>query len=124
MPNYVKGRWKSFGYALKGVKGVIASGPNFVVMLLAIAVVVVAGIYYHLTGTEWALVTFAITLVVVAEALNTAIEKLTDMVQPKQDPRAGMVKDLASGGVLLACIGAAVIGVLVFGHHIMRDIIL
>lgn len=119
MTNYIKGRWKSFGYALRGIWGVFTSGPNFVIMVVATAVVVAAGIYFSLTTIEWALICFAITLVMVAEAFNTAIEKLTDMVQPNHDPRAGIVKDLASGGVLLACIGAAVIGGLVFGKYLV-----
>jgi len=118
MLNYINHRWKSFGYALKGVWGVFTSGPNFIIMLVATVVVVAAGFYFSITAMEWALVCFAITLVMVAEAFNTALEKLTDMVQPNQDPRAGTVKDLASGGVLLACIGAAVIGVLVFGKYL------
>ena len=124
MLKYIKGRWNSFGYALKGVWGTLASGPNAIIMLVAVLVVVAAGLYFNIRTVEWALVSFAITLVIVAEAFNTAIEKLTDMVQPNQDPRAGKVKDLAAGAVLLASIGAAVIGVIVFYDYVVRAMVL
>jgi undecaprenol kinase len=59
-------------------------------------------------------VVFAIGIVIVAEMLNTAIEKLTDMVSPEINPKAKVVKDLAAGSVLMASITAAVIGLIVF----------
>lgn len=119
MLKWIVGRWKSFGYALRGVGGVITSGPNMRIMLVAFVVVVGAGIYFRIDKHDWALVTIAITLVLFAEAFNTAIECLTDMVQPNHDPRAGDVKDLASAGVLITAIGAAVIGWLVFGKYLL-----
>ncbi len=124
MLNYIKGRWKSFGHALRGAWGMLASGPNAIIMMVAVVVVLAAGLYFNIRAMEWALVSFAITLVIVAEAFNTAIEKLTDMVQPNQDPRAGKVKDLAAGAVLLACIGAAVIGVIVFYDYVVQAMVL
>lgn len=102
----------------------LASGPNAIIMMVAVVVVLAAGLYFNIRAMEWALVSFAITLVIVAEAFNTAIEKLTDMVQPNQDPRAGKVKDLAAGAVLLACIGAAVIGVIVFYDYVVQAMVL
>lgn len=118
---WLLGRFKSFTYALNGVWGILASGPNMLIMLVAIAVVVVAGLYFRIAPTEWALVTVAIAMVMVAEAFNTAIEKLTDLVKPERDPRAGLIKDLAAGGVLLAAVAAAVIGVLVFGKYLFSQ---
>jgi diacylglycerol kinase len=63
---------------------------------------------------EWCALVSAIALVWAAEALNTAVELLTDLVQPERHPLAGRAKDAAAAGVLLASIGAAVIGALVF----------
>ncbi len=63
---------------------------------------------------EWCLVVFCIGLVMVAEALNTSIEFLTDLVSPEWNDKAGQVKDLAAAGVLLSAITAIIIGIFVF----------
>jgi diacylglycerol kinase len=50
----------------------------------------------------------------ITEALNTAIECLTDLVSPEFHPLAGKVKDISAGAVLIAAIGAAVVGAVIF----------
>jgi diacylglycerol kinase (ATP) len=69
---------------------------------------------------EWCWMTLAIIGVWLAEALNTAIEFLTDLVSPEFHPLAGKAKDVAAGAVLIAAIGAVVIGMFVFGPHLLR----
>ena len=56
----------------------------------------------------------AITLVWSAEAFNTALEQLADALHPQQHPGIGRAKDVAAAAVLIAALGAAVIGLLVF----------
>jgi diacylglycerol kinase (ATP) len=68
---------------------------------------------------EWCWMTLAIIGVWLAEALNTAIEFLTDLVSPEFHPLAGKAKDVAAGAVLIAAIGAGVIGMFVFGPHLL-----
>lgn len=120
---WIKGRLQSLGYALKGVAAILSSGPNMAIMLLAVVVVSGAGIYFHIDRHDWALVTIAFTIVIVSEAFNTAIERLTDLVHPQQHPKAGQVKDIASGAVLLAVVGSVVIAWVVFGKYLgaMQD---
>lgn len=118
MLHWIKSRWQSFGYALKGVAGILSSGTNMLIMLLAVVVVSGAGIYFNIDKHDWALVTIAFAMVLVAEGFNTAIERLTDLVQPNHDPRAGKVKDIASGAVLIAVLGSLVIAWVVFGKYL------
>jgi diacylglycerol kinase (ATP) len=73
-----------------------------------------AGFYFRLAALEWCAVVFAITLVWVAEGLNTALERLTDLVSPGFHPLAGRAKDIAAGAVLIAVAGAVSIGFLIF----------
>lgn len=65
------------------------------------------------------MVVFAIVLVLAAEGFNTALEHLTDLVSPDYHPLAGKAKDVAAGAVLLAAIGAATVGILIFGSKIL-----
>ena len=67
---------------------------------------------------EWCAVLFAIALVWVAEALNTALERLTDLASPEFHPLAGKAKDMAAGAVLLAVAGAVLIGIVIFGPRL------
>ena len=55
-----------------------------------------------------------------AEAANTALEFLADAVSPERHPLVGKAKDVAAGAVLIAAIGAAAIGILVIGPHVLR----
>ncbi len=115
----LKNRINSFRFAFKGIWTVFQSEPNAKIHLLAAILVVIAGIYFHLNSTEWALIVLAICVVWAAEAFNTALEHLTDLVSPDYHPLAGKAKDTAAAGVLLFAIGALVIGLIVFVPHIL-----
>ena len=119
-PGFFVGRVKSFGYAFKGIWWLISSQQNAWVHLLATFVVVGLGWYLDISGGEWIAVVLSMGAVWMAEAMNTAIEWLTDLVSPEYHPLAGKVKDVAAGGVLLAAIGAAIVGGIVFIPYILR----
>jgi diacylglycerol kinase (ATP) len=86
----------------------------------AVATVAVlgAGYYVGLSTLEWALVALSVASVWAAELFNTAIETLTNLVSPGYHPLAGKAKDVAAGAVLLAALGALVVGGLVFGPKV------
>ena len=74
-----------------------------------------AGAYFSISALEWCAAVLALSLIWAAEGMNTALERLTDLVSPDFHPLAGMAKDIAAGAVLLAAIGAVVVGVIIFG---------
>ena len=76
--------------------------------------VVLAGFLFKITNVEWLAVVFAIGLVLAGEAINSAIERLSDVVQPERDDRIRDVKDISAGAVLICAITAAIIGIIVF----------
>jgi len=89
-------------------------------MLLAgTAVTTAAGFYFGLEPLEWTAVILAMTALWVAEALNSALERLTDLVSPGFHPLAGKAKDIAAGAVLIALVGAISIGVVIFGPRLV-----
>ena len=113
-PFSIQARLKSFVYAFEGVKHFMRFEAQAVIHLLAALAVIGVGFWFEINSTEWIAICFAIGFVVVAEMLNTAIEKLTDMVSPEINFKAKVVKDLAAGAVLVASIVAVVVGLLVF----------
>ncbi len=116
-----EGLWRrrlaSFGHAGRGVGAALRSEVHLRFHALATVAVAGLGWYVGLTRLEWALVALATTGVWATELINTAIEALTDLVSPAYHPLAGRAKDVAAGAVLLAALGALVVGGLVFGPH-------
>jgi diacylglycerol kinase len=109
---------RSFRFAFLGIWQFFRTENNAKVHLLATIIVLTAGYYFQLARTEWLWIVAAIALVWITELVNTAIEKLVDLVSPDFDPRAGAIKDLAAGAVLLAALAAVVIGGLVFWPYV------
>lgn len=81
--------------------------------------ITLAAYHYHLNRIEWCLLLFAMALVWTAEALNTGIELLADEISEERRERLGRAKDVAAGGVLIAAIIAAIIGILIFWPHLI-----
>lgn len=115
----IKSRIASFGYAIKGILKLLKSEPNFQIEVVVAAVVTIAGFLVELTTTEWLFQVAAIGLVLSSEALNTAVEKLADTVQPERDKRIELVKDVAAGAVLLTSIAAVIIGVIIYSPYLV-----
>lgn len=90
------------------------STPNARIHLLAAIAAIALGIFLSISNTEWCILALSIAMVFCAEAFNTALEQLTDLVSPGQHPLAGKAKDLAAGAVLLAALGAAATGLIIF----------
>jgi diacylglycerol kinase (ATP) len=104
----------SFHFALQGVlQGVRAQRHlrfHFVAALLAL----LAGALMGLSRAELLVLLFAITLVIVTELFNTAIEAVVDLVTTAYHPLAKHAKDVAAGAVLIAALNAVVVGLLLF----------
>jgi len=84
---------------------------------MAIAVIVAAAAL-HVSLAEWCLLILCITAVLAAELFNTALEHLARQVDRDRNPNIGAALDMASGAVLLAAVGSAIVGVLVFGYRL------
>jgi len=107
-------RLLSFRYAFQGLKYLFKSQPNARIHLFALLLVHVFGIWLSCSFTEWAILWLCIGAVLAAEAFNTALESLTDLVSPQRHELAGKTKDLAAAGVLLTAISAMVVSGLIF----------
>lgn len=104
---------RGFVYAWRGIAAG-ARGRNFRVMLVVTVAVILLGFINKISLTEWALVSLAMGLVLGLELVNTAGEKLVDILSPELDPRYGLVKDILAGAVLIAALAATVVGVIIF----------
>lgn len=105
---------KSFAYAFKGLSYAFRTQLNFKVHCFAALLVVLLGLYVHLSIAEWLWIVLAITVVLILELLNTAIEVLVDLVSPQRQAKAGYIKDLAAAAVLIAAFLALMVALFIF----------
>lgn len=105
---------KSLGFAANGVVYVMAHENNMRIHVLASFLVILMGFYFGISNFEWIAIVFCIGLVWCAEIFNTSVEVLVNIVSPKFNAKAGLVKDIAAGGVLVAAAISMVIGAIIF----------
>lgn len=112
--SFISKRIKSFVYAFRGIGSFLRKEPNAWIHCTAMVTVTLLGWYFNITPTEWCVVVLCFGLVLMAEAFNTAIERLVNLVSPDFHPIAGDIKDVSAGAVLITAIAAAIVGLIVF----------
>lgn len=113
---------RSFKYALNGIKQCFISEHNFRIHVGFAVIAIIFAAFFRVSIAEWVAVGFCIAFVIVMEMLNTAIEKLCDVVHPDAHPDIKKVKDIAAGAVLVAAVLSAVTGVVIFVPKIISFI--
>ena len=113
--------FKNIGYALAGMRYTVTQEKSFRTQLIVIALIAVGLFFAPLSLlAKWIL--FASTwLVLIAEAFNSAIERVVDLVTQEHHPLAGQAKDIGAFGVFLAfCLTAMIWGIVLYGE-LMRS---
>lgn len=110
----IKERINSFKYAFSGIQDLLKSQINARIHLFFTILVIAGGFFFNITKVEWLICLLAIATVFAAEAFNTALEYLTDLVSPDYHLLAEKAKDVAAAAVLILAIFALIIGFLVF----------
>lgn len=105
---------KSFGYALSGIRSCFVTEPNFRIHSGLTIVVLILSILFDISANEWIAVCLCIAFVISMEMLNTAIEKLCDVVQKEIHPGIKKVKDIAAGAVLASAFFSLITGAVIF----------
>lgn len=112
--------FKSFRYALEGVHYVFRNDQNVLAHVFAALVVINLSIALQVTPFEMAILGLAIMMVISAEMVNSAIEKMVDLITKEHRAEAKIAKDVAAGMVLVTACAAGVIGTLIFLPYILR----
>jgi diacylglycerol kinase (ATP) len=120
---YLRARIRSFRDAGAGIAATLASQANAKIHAVATVAVVALGSLLDVSRGDWCWLAVAIALVWSAECLNTAVEELGDATARGPDPRVGRAKDAAAGAVLVAAVGASVIGALVLGPPLVARLV-
>jgi len=105
---------RSFGYAFKGLAYATKSQLNFRIHLFASVIAIALGFTLNIATTEWLWIALSIAIVLLTELTNTGIETLTDLVSPDYNEKAGHVKDICAGAVVVAACFALITGIVIF----------
>lgn len=116
--------FKSFKYALQGFITLAKTERNFKIILVIMIITLLTGFgldYFgqHLLRHEWAIIWLAIGLMLVSEAMNTALEKTLDTLHPDNHPGIGLAKDMAAGATLCASGVAIIVGLYILLPRIL-----
>jgi diacylglycerol kinase (ATP) len=111
---------RSFGYAFEGIVAIIRTQPNFSVHLAAAVVALTLAAILEFSAGEVAILILTISAVLAAEAFNTALEALSDLVSPTLHPLVKRAKDVSAAGVLISAFGALFVGILLFLPRLLR----
>ena len=115
MRDFFFSRVRSFRYAFSGWWYVLRTQRNTWIHAAASILVIVLSWWLGLSTLEWAIIFTTITMVWMAEFLNTALEAVVDLASPQQHPLAKVGKDVGAAAVLLSALAAVIIGFLVLG---------
>jgi diacylglycerol kinase (ATP) len=110
--------FQSFNFAAEGIIHAVRTQRNLWIHFAVAVAVLVAAIGFGASKLELAVLLLAITFVLVAELVNTAVEAVVDVASTSFDPIAKIAKDIAAGAVLVAALNAIAVGYLVFSGEV------
>lgn len=111
---------KSFGHAFEGLEHSFKRDQNLRIHFVIAAAVIIASIAFKVNPFEMGILGIMILLVMVTEMINTAIERMVDLIIKEHREDAKIAKDVAAGMVFLTAVGSVIVGVLIFLPHILK----
>lgn len=105
--------------AINGLGYVLAREQNFRLQLAVAVICLVAAWLFNFSLTEWSVLILLIGFVLVLELMNSAVEKILDILKPRLHDQVGLVKDIAAGAVLVGSVSVLFVGIIFFGPHII-----
>lgn len=107
-------RLKSIVFAFRGAYFLLKTEASIQVQFAVTVFLIVLGLYFNISSTEWIVQLLAIGIVMSIEALNTAIEEVANFIHPEKHKKIGLIKDIAAGAVLIAAVFTIAIGLIIY----------
>jgi len=117
---YNKSLIKSFGYAFEGVRHALKHNKNLRIHFVAAFIVIGLSIFFHVNPYEKGILGVMILIVICAEMINTSLEEMVNLITNEHKRQAETAKDVAAGMVLVAAVGAVIIGFLIFTPYLLE----
>lgn len=111
---------KSFWYAWRGLASTYKSEQNFRIQVWVAFFVACLSFYFRVTSREWIIILLVSSLILLLELLNTALEKVVDVLEPKIHHYVSLIKDVMAAAVFLASLTAVIIGLIIFYPYLKQ----
>jgi len=111
---FIKGRLRSIRFAIRGMFLLMKTEDSIKAQLFVAILITAAGFYFDISSIEWMFQIIAIGLVLVAESLNTAIEKVSDFVHPDYHEKIGFIKDISAGAASFAAVISLIVASFIY----------
>ncbi|MEX1190918.1 MAG: diacylglycerol kinase family protein [Brumimicrobium sp.] len=103
-----------FNHAFRGVLNMLRTERNFKIQFVLLLFTIIIGIVLKISLQEWIAIVISSCLVFGFEIINSAIEKTCDLISEDENSQIKWIKDVSAGAVLIICIGAVIVGCLIF----------
>ena len=110
----IKRLYKSFAYAFRGLGKTLREEQNLQIQSAAGLVVIILGWYFRIEVEKWLILILVIGLVILMELINSAVERITDVLKPRLDSYVKEIKDIMAAAVMLASVIAIIVGLIIF----------
>lgn len=117
--DYSRGRISAFGFAFKGAYDLLRNHAPSKIHLAAFVSIITLSWWLDFPLWKWVVVLLCSGMVLAAEALNTAIEYVVDLVSPEYNVLAGKAKDMAAAGVLFTAVFSGITAILLVWDAVM-----
>jgi len=107
--SFVRGRIRSLKFAFKGAWLLLTTEDSIKAQVIMAIIITILGCFFNISNIEWMLQFVVIGMVLVAESLNTAVEKIADFVHPDYHEKIGFIKDIAAGAPTFAGITSLIV---------------
>lgn len=111
---------KSLKHAYRGLAYALRNEKNFQNEVIFALIVIFAMFYFRVTRAEMVVLILVIMGVLLAELVNTVMERVVDILKPRIHPYARLMKDLMAAAVLLTSVSALVIGIIIFYPYVAK----
>lgn len=109
----------SLRYAFKGFRFVFTHEQNFRIQIFVALLVLIAMVYFRVTGIHAVMLIFSIVSVLVLEVVNSVFEHLIDLLKPRLHYVVGEIKNMMAAAVLLASVSAVIVGTIIFWPYLL-----
>lgn len=116
----MKKTFNALKFALSGLRYSVTHERNIRIEIFSAGVVIIVGFLLKISSLHWLIVILNISFVITTELINTASEKLADVISPEINPAIKIIKDVAASAVLISVTAAAVCGLIVFVPYILK----
>ena len=113
---------KSTMYGLRGLWYGFYTKRNIITTLIILFIYIFTVWYFDVDAIRAVIILFACLVIIIAEVLNTAIEKVIDVLSPKYNRGLGMAKDISAGAVVVASLTALIVSAILLWKPVMTKL--